>query len=908
MSESLYRKYRPLVFDDVVGQEHIIKTLKNSIDGNKVSHAYLFCGPRGTGKTTTARILAKALLCEHGPTSSPDGTCDECMQISESMHPDVSELDAASRTGVDNVRDEIISRVGYAPIRGNYKVYIIDEVHMLSKQAFNALLKTLEEPPSHVVFVLCTTDPQMVPETIRSRCQRFDFRPINSDELTGRLGAVCEMEGVAFEGEALDLIARRSNGGLRDALTALEQTIAFGNGKATLEVAQDMFGNTDSNDLKQLVEAIAKSNIQACLEFINQQVDSGTDLSQLMDDFSVRMRDIYVMKLSNCDVALSSAPEEVPHIKAETQMFSEERLLCIMSVLHDIVKDLRTASNQRLSLELGCFKLIDSSMTLSLESLAARIKALEENGVTSASASAVSGANQSANLQGAAAFQGNASDVSQSGMFGASSQAASASPNFNGGDASQSGIPSSASESSVGADGEIPAVPTQDMFGQSSQAATSNVGAADEVPFDESKPVASSTAAAANGAPATASTSGAPVSNVAADASVASVPNVNNAADEVPFEGSKPLTPGAAAAPVTSVDASAASVTAAATATVVQATSETYSATTVSSPAGTSADDGDQTIVTKVEATKTSVVAAQIASGAPSKRTFKEIWLAATDEIEKTNPRIATVLRDTHGNFRPPTKTVILRLEAGRKFAFASLDKPAVKNTIIEALEFAGLPGASVVVEMMPEGEKSPEEAAALAHLHNGDDEFRAAASNGDDEFSAGEQIAASNGANAHVQKGDDECLSSQAQDRFRSRSVDQEGDASSSMLNGDDEFSAAASNGDDEFSAAASNGDDEFSANEQNAASSGANLTLHNGDDEFQGGAYFDSDGGDDEAYYDSFGASTPMHNGDDELGAAASNGDDELRGASAQDNEIEAFNEILSSAFGEGVEFKEV
>ena len=229
MSESLYRKYRPQVFGDVVGQDHIIKTLQNSISANKVSHAYLFCGPRGTGKTTTARILAKALLCENGPTVEPDGTCESCQQIAKSIHPDVSELDAASRTGVENVRDEIISRVGYAPVRGKYKVYVIDEVHMLSNAAFNALLKTLEEPPSHIVFVLCTTDPQKVPETIRSRCQRFDFRPINTEELTGRLGAVCEMEGVPFEGEALELIARRSNGGLRDALTALEQTIAFGN-------------------------------------------------------------------------------------------------------------------------------------------------------------------------------------------------------------------------------------------------------------------------------------------------------------------------------------------------------------------------------------------------------------------------------------------------------------------------------------------------------------------------------------------------------------------------------------------------------------------------------------------------------------------------------------------------------
>ncbi|MBR3258407.1 MAG: DNA polymerase III subunit gamma/tau, partial [Eggerthellaceae bacterium] len=181
MAEALYRKYRPRTFAEVVGQDTIERTLKNAVAQDKVSHAYLFCGPRGTGKTTSARLLAKALLCEHGPTPEPDGSCPDCLDIARGMHPDVYELDAASRTGVDNVREEIIGRVAYAPTRGRYKIYIIDEVHMLSVAAFNALLKTLEEPPAHVVFVLCTTDPQKVPETIQSRCQRFDFRRIGAE-------------------------------------------------------------------------------------------------------------------------------------------------------------------------------------------------------------------------------------------------------------------------------------------------------------------------------------------------------------------------------------------------------------------------------------------------------------------------------------------------------------------------------------------------------------------------------------------------------------------------------------------------------------------------------------------------------------------------------------------------------
>ena len=198
MAEALYRKYRPQIFEDVVGQEQIERTIKNAIEQDKVSHAYLFCGPRGTGKTTTARLLAKALLCEKGPTPDPDGTCEDCRMIAEGVHPDVYELDAASRTGVENVREEIINRVQFAPTRGRYKVYIIDEVHMLSIAAFNALLKTLEEPPDHVVFILATTDPQKVPETIHSRCQRFDFRRISNESIVSRLGAVCVAEGVEF--------------------------------------------------------------------------------------------------------------------------------------------------------------------------------------------------------------------------------------------------------------------------------------------------------------------------------------------------------------------------------------------------------------------------------------------------------------------------------------------------------------------------------------------------------------------------------------------------------------------------------------------------------------------------------------------------------------------------------------
>ena len=417
--ESLYRKYRPLTFESVVGQQHIVSTLEHAVAEGRLGHAYLFCGPRGTGKTTMARILAKALLCEKSEPARANGasgcmacgTCPECESIAAGTHPDVYELDAASRTGVDNVREEIINSVNFAPVRGAYKVYIVDEVHMLTTQAFNALLKTLEEPPSHVVFVLCTTDPQKLPETILSRCQRFDFHRISNGDIVGRMRYICEQEGFTYDDEALEIVARHARGGMRDALSTLEQLSVFGNGSVLAADARSLLGEVSSTVLAEFAGAIARRDVVELFGLIRSQIDEGNDLMELARDLVGHLRDVYTARLAGAKPGIiDGTPEEIEALIAEAAQFENaDRIARTLTVLDDAALEMRNASDTRLVLEIACTRLARPEADLTIEALAERLARLEAQvaaGVSSAPMGSMPGV---APVTGVAAVSGRGS-------------------------------------------------------------------------------------------------------------------------------------------------------------------------------------------------------------------------------------------------------------------------------------------------------------------------------------------------------------------------------------------------------------------------------------------------------------------------------------------------------------------
>ena len=431
--ESLYRKYRPQTFESMVGQKHIVSTLQNALTDGRMAHAYLFTGPRGTGKTTTARLLAKALMCEAGggaATAHPDGTCEQCQEIARGTHPDVYELDAASRTGVDNVRDEIINRVAFAPTQGRYKVYVIDEVHMLTTAAFNALLKTLEEPPAHVVFVLCTTDPQKIPETVLSRCQRLEFHRISDADIAERLEFVCTSEGFEYDSEALALVARHARGGLRDALSTLETLSVHGRGTVRVEDARELLGEVADDTLSGMAELVAARDVAGCFARVDEMSSRGMDIEQYVRDFTRHMRNVYVAAVAGKGALRDAArPEEF--VAQAAKFGGADRLAYILDLLGGLEDTLRTSTDQRLDFEVALTRMARPKADLSLEALAARVEALEAEltavkvgGVALASAPAAAADVQAAGVgQPGGAAGAQAAGAGQSGG-GAAAQAA----------------------------------------------------------------------------------------------------------------------------------------------------------------------------------------------------------------------------------------------------------------------------------------------------------------------------------------------------------------------------------------------------------------------------------------------------------------------------------------------------
>ena len=376
---ALYRKFRPDNFDDVKGQDHIVTTLTNQIKANRIGHAYLFCGTRGTGKTTVAKILAKAVNCQRPVNGSPCGECEMCKAIQAGTSMNVIEIDAASNNGVDNIR-EIREEVAYRPTEGNFKVYIIDEVHMLSTGAFNALLKTLEEPPSYVIFILATTEAHKIPITILSRCQRYDFHRISIDTIAARLDELLKIENVEAEEKAVRYVAKAGDGSMRDALSLLDQCIAFYLGQTlTYDKVLEVLGAVDTEVFSKLLRQVLKGNVTAAIRTLEDLIIGGRELGQFVGDFTWYMRNLLLVKTSeNPEEAIDVSSENLKLLQEECEMVDVETLMRYIRIFSDLSSQIRYSTQKRVLVEIALIKLCRPAMETNLDSVLDRLRVLEQ--------------------------------------------------------------------------------------------------------------------------------------------------------------------------------------------------------------------------------------------------------------------------------------------------------------------------------------------------------------------------------------------------------------------------------------------------------------------------------------------------------------------------------------------------